>query len=412
MRLLLSAFSCCPNHGSEPGVGWNTVREAAADANNEVHVMLAAPWRERIAKNFDQERHPNVHFHFVGVPGLDSFMAEGRGTMLMSFLYYHLWQIVSIFTAKRLHEEHRFDLAHHVTFVKFNAPSFLPLLGIPFLWGPVGGAEHAPAAFYREFGLKTRLMEGVRRALQVIAPLQPMLRWTARRAELAVGVTADSESAIKALGARRTMLFPAVGLNADELAEIKPATHEAKDELKLLYAGRLIPWKGVHLGLRALARSQNKRLRYVIAGDGPLRDWLEAETSRLGIAERVSFLGDVNRTELLAAYATADGFLYPSLHDSGGNAVIEAMAARLPVIHLAYGGPDLLVPEPAGYKVCASEPEEAVSGLTRALDRFCDDRDDRLKRADAARTHALETHAWSVRGKVLREMYASGAGIK
>ncbi|MBL9116770.1 MAG: glycosyltransferase family 4 protein [Verrucomicrobiaceae bacterium] len=408
MRLLLSAVSCCPNYGSEPGVGWNTVREAAVDSENEVHVLVAAPWKERLERNFDSSRHPNVHFHLVSVPGFDSLMAEGKGTPLVSAFHYVLWQFWSYFAAVRLHQRLSFDLVHHVTFVKFNTFSLLPLLGIPFIWGPLGGAEHASASFYREFGWKTRAVEWLRRLLQWIAPVQPLLRWTAKHAALAIGVTQDTVTALRSLGARRIDLFPAVGLNDEELALIQPATHlEGKIGLTVIYAGRLIPWKGVHLALRALAGSGCANVRFQIIGSGPLRQRLEQEAHQLGISDRVSFLGEVDRATLLAAYASAEGFLYPSLHDSGGNAVIEAMAAGLPVIHLAKGGPDLLVPEEAGYKVQADDPETAVCGLTQALQRFCANRSERVQRGNKAREHAFAAHSWKSRGIKLREIYAS-----
>ena len=401
MRLLLSAFSFCPNHGSEPGVGWNTVAQAAADSGNEVHVLVAKGWRERVERNLDAAAFPNIHLHYVGVPGLDHLMTEGRGTALVALVYYHLWQITSYLAAARLHTARPFDLAHHVTFVKYNTPSLLPLLGIPFVWGPLGGAEHAPAVFYREFGWKTRLVEAVRRGLQKLAPWSPLLRWTASRATVAVGVTRETVDALKELGAVDVRLLPAVALNEAELDQIKVAQPDGA--LTLLYAGRLIAWKGVHLALRALAGQPAVLLR--IIGDGPLRGWLETEAARLGVTDRVTFEGELPRRDLLAAYASAHGFLYPSLHDSGGNALIEAMAAGLPVIHLAYGGPSGLVPESAGYKVAAATPEAAVNGLSNALRQFVNDPDDRQARARAALDYARNEHTWASRGQAVRRLY-------
>jgi allantoicase len=57
MRLLASAFSCCPGHGSEPGVGWNTVEQLAKE--HEVWVLVDVNWRTRVEMAFDQRQHPN-----------------------------------------------------------------------------------------------------------------------------------------------------------------------------------------------------------------------------------------------------------------------------------------------------------------------------------------------------------------
>lgn len=406
MRLLLSAYSCCPNHGSEPGVGWNTVEQAAIDPQNEVHVLVAAGWEERVRRIFDAAQHPNIHFHFVGVPGLDHLMVEGRGTPGVGLIYYHLWQWFSFRVAQRLHDEQRFDLAHHATFVKYNTPSLLPLLGIPFIWGPVGGAEHAPSIFYREFGWRIRLAEAVRRLLQKVAPLSLLLRWTAQNATLAVGVTKETVAALKQIGAANPRLMPAVALSDNDVAALSHTKTAAGDSPQLIYVGRLIAWKGVHLALRALALCDAKQLTLRVVGDGPLRERLEQEAKTLGIASRVEFLGDRPRGEVLEACRNADGFLYPSLHDSGGNAVIEAMAASLPVIHLAYGGPDLLVPEDAGWKVNATTPEAAVHGLTSALNEFAFQQAERIRRGKNARDHVLANHTWKAQGEKLRALYA------
>jgi glycosyltransferase involved in cell wall biosynthesis len=109
---------------------------------------------------------------------------------------------------------------------------------------------------------------------------------------------------------------------------------------------------------------------------------------------------------VLKAYAAAEGFLYPSLHDSGGNAVLEAMGAGLPVLCLRYGGPDLLVAEGCGWKVEASTPREAVAGLARALEAFAADETERRSRGGAARIHVITQHSWKARGEALRRVHA------
>ena len=56
-------------------------------------------------------------------------------------LYYYLWQLTAIPKIRKHHKEVGFDISHHVTFVKYWAPSCLAWLDIPFIWGPVGGGE-------------------------------------------------------------------------------------------------------------------------------------------------------------------------------------------------------------------------------------------------------------------------------
>jgi len=192
-------------------------------------------------------------------------------------------------------------------------------------------------------------------------------------------------------------------MKVGEVAQVQAAKGQeprAKGEpLTLLYVGRLIAWKGVHLGLRTLAGWEDKTLRYRIIGEGSLRVWLEAEGQRLGIANRVEFCGALPRDQVLQAYAQADGLLCPSLHDSGGNAVIEAMCTGLPILCLDCGGPGWIVSEECGRKVEASEPEAVVVQLAQVLMEFSREADERSVPASAARQRALELFAWVTRGK-------------
>ena len=439
MRLLVTAFSLCPGQGSEPGVGWHTVEELARE--HEVHALVDANWEPKVQRVFRAEDHPRIHLHFVRLPLLTTLVEGPLNNGLCWLIYYYLWQIAAWFTATRLHDAHPFDACQHVTFVKYNTPSFLHLLGIPFIFGPVGGAERAPAAFYREFGWKTQATEAARVVLQKLALLDPFLHLCCQRSTIALAVTHDTAAELRKLGAQRVEVLTAVALSQDEIATVagscepgpdaacnhfelrwndprNPSKHPASslteagynspknEPLTLLYVGRLIAWKGVHLALRALAQGP-ATLRLRIIGDGPLRSFLEAEAQRLGIASRVTFEGELPRDQVLAAYRSAHGFLYPSLHDSGGNAVLEAMAAALPILCLRYGGPDFIISDECGWKVEATTPDEAVVGLTTALHAFATDAAERAKRGSAARARCLSDFTWQTRGAQLRELLRS-----
>jgi glycosyltransferase involved in cell wall biosynthesis len=392
LKLLVTAISFCPGEGSEPGVGWHTVCAFAAE--HEVTVLTDAQWK---AKHDPAAwAHLPVTVHYVASPFP---LALLRGELAWT-LYYYLWQVAAYLTALRLHKQQQFDAAQHITFVKCTTPTMLALLPIPFIQGPVGGAELAPSSFYAEFSWKERLKEALRTLSIRVAAWDPLIRLCNKRSALSLAVTPATAEALRGYGSQHVGMLPAVALSAAEIAAIRDQTDSSHEtELTLLYVGRLIPWKGLHLGLRALALVPGLRLRVI--GDGPLKPWLTAEAQRLGIAERVEFTGPLPRSEVLKAYASARGFLFPSLHDSGGNAVLEAMAAALPILCLRYGGPDALVPEEAGWKIAADTPEAAVAGIATALTTFRDLPDQRQQKGQAARAHCLTHHTWATHSEQL-----------
>ncbi len=415
-RLLISAFSCFPGEGSEPGVGWKSVAEAAKA--HEVWVITDCARREALLAHPEVKALPNVHWKFQRVPLLSAWAHGPWSNTGVWWLYYLAWQVAQAGTAKRLHREVGFDLCHHATYVKYNTPSWLPSLGIPFLWGPVGGGERVPLTFFRNHGWKTLITEAIRVGLQKLAVIDVCLRWTASQCTRALAVTRETESEMWTLGARQTGLLPAVSLDDVELETIRrsaddPTTRADVGDLTLLFVGRLIPWKGVDLAIRALAASDREDLRFRVIGEGPERSRLEGLAASLGIAGRVEFAGVLPRDEVLAAYGHADGFLYPSLHDSGGQVVLEAMAAGLPVICLRVGGPNTLVDEGSGWKVTAREPRQVVTDLAESLREFASGRELRMARGISARTRAARTFSAGEFGRHLRKHYADllgGAG--
>jgi glycosyltransferase involved in cell wall biosynthesis len=107
----------------------------------------------------------------------------------------------------------------------------------------------------------------------------------------------------------------------------------------VLYVGRLIARKGPTLAVEAFAEFRRAvPARLVIAGDGPLRQEAESVSKRLGIAKDVEFLGNVPFREVGKLYDEASVLLFPSLRESFGSPVLEALGRGLPVVALDRSG--------------------------------------------------------------------------
>jgi glycosyltransferase involved in cell wall biosynthesis len=131
-----------------------------------------------------------------------------------------------------------------------------------------------------------------------------------------------------------------------------------------LFAGRLLPWKGVSLAIRAIRRLQGWKL--VVCGEGSDEARLRSLCRRLGVAERVEFRGWTPRDELLALMRRgASVFVFPSLHDEGGWVVAEAAAQGLPVVCIRRGGPPLLAG--IGSAVDLQDVDGTTSAIARAI---------------------------------------------
>jgi glycosyltransferase involved in cell wall biosynthesis len=175
---------------------------------------------------------------------------------------------------------------------------------------------------------------------------------------------------------RTTVIHNAVDVEAAQKAD---PGHEVPT---ILSVGRLAEPKDFVTLARALARLEPRRFRAQIVGDGPDRERLEAEVTRLGLAGTVQLLGE--RHDVSTLSAQADVFVLSSRSEGLPLAVIEAMAAGLPIVASAVGGISELV-GPAGLTVPAGDP----AALAVSLGRLVDDAQLRRAYGAAARQRAL-----------------------
>jgi hypothetical protein len=170
-----------------------------------------------------------------------------------------------------------------------------------------------------------------------------------------------------------------------------------------LFVGRVAHEKNLHFLLEAMqhALSLNPSVALVIAGEGPALASLKKAAARLGIGGDVFFLGYLDRqSELPLCYAAADLFAFPSVTETQGLVLLEAMAAGLPVLGIpAMGAADILGPQRGA--VCA--PHEA-RGFGALMAKLLADREQLAKLAIEGREFA-QTWGAQERARQLAHLY-------
>lgn len=391
MNILLSAYACEPGRGSEPGVGWNWTRHLAREHN--VWVITRANNRAPVEAALAREPLPNAHFVYFDLPRWARFWKRGSFGLRT---YYYLWQAGAFFAARRLAREVRFDFVQHVTFVKYWMPSFLSLLGIRFIWGPVGGGESAPASFRAAFSLRGKVYDRARSLARFLGSADPFVHLTAKRAAVGLATTRDTAARLRALGCVNVRICSEAGLSEEDLMVLGRAPVRRPQPFRILSLGNLIHLKGFDLALRAFARmiQNGGDGEYWVIGAGPERQRLEALVRDLGISERVTFHGLLRREQVLERLADCDVLAHPTLHDSGGWTCLEGMAAGKPVVCLDLGGPAEQVTPETGIRISAHTPEQTIAELALAFELLASSPDLRARMGEAGRAHVRRNFAW------------------
>jgi glycosyltransferase involved in cell wall biosynthesis len=330
-NILVFAYACEPGKGSEPGAGWAMARVAArmgptwviTRANNQEAIeasIPAVPERDRLT------------FFYVDLP--ERLMRWKKGKRGIH-LYYLLWQFAALRRARSLLRRQRFDFAWHVTFANIWLGSAAPLTDLPFVYGPVGGGITTPWRLLPSLGVAGAAFEVARTVVRAaFRILNPLCSLAMRRATVILVQNGETLQWIPDTWRSKAVVAPNAIVDAHLPVRVTPADPTPT----ALFAGELLPLKGVTLAIRAIARAPGWRL--LVCGKGRDENRLRETARRLGVEGRVHFLGQRPRNEVLRLMAEeAHVFLFPSLHDEGLMVVAEALAVGLPVVCLDRGGP-------------------------------------------------------------------------
>lgn len=178
----------------------------------------------------------------------------------------------------------------------------------------------------------------------------------------------------------------------------------SSENLIALYAGRLDPQKGVAdlLTIAENLRDQLPELKWLIAGDGPLKSELANSIKEKNLQNCVQLLG--NRQDIPELMQTADMFIFPSRWEGMPNVILEAMAARLPIITSHVEGIDeLLIDQQSGIIT----PRQDIPAMTKAVIQLATAPDLRTSYSQAAFQKVANEFSWEQTAARYQELYQS-----
>lgn len=239
----------------------------------------------------------------------------------------------------------------------------------------------------------------------------PMEKFMSRFCDYIVTINKEDYNRAKTFHTRKVRYIPGVGVNIKRIHDCKVSKSDYKRSLGLpenciliLAIGEMIKRKNHEVIIRALAKTKNPNIYFAICGKGPLKKYLQNLASKLGVYNRVKFLGF--RRDIPELCNTADISAFPSYIEGLGLAGIEAMAAGVPLVSSnVHGILDYVIDGKTGY---AMDPKD-VDGFAYAINKLADDESLRKRMAsncwEAVKPFEIENALkamWTIYNEILK----------
>jgi glycosyltransferase involved in cell wall biosynthesis len=410
-RVLLVAEAANPEWASEPLIGWSLSRALAKVA--DVHLVTQVRNRDAIVRaglvegkdfsTIDNERYALPLYKISTILTGGGRFGPTMSTALASFAYYSFESDLWRQFAGRLNGR-EFDLVHRITPLSPTIQSIiakrLAKLGIPFVIGPLNGGAPWPRGFMNRQHAEREWLAHVRSLYK----LMPAYRSTYRCSTAIIAASKHTLAELPRWASGKYVYIPENGVDPERFN--CPRDRVARLPLRVAYVGRLVPYKGADIVVKAAAEFLTRgQLELHVIGDGPQRQLLENLVDRLNVRDSVRFHGIVPHNQIQHKLRVCDFMAFPSIREVGGAVVMEAMALGLMPIVADYAGPAEIVDEETGIRIPFRDEKSLVEGMNRAIGEIIRHPEVLEKYGAAARQRVLANFTWDAKAQQVLAVY-------
>ena len=342
LKVLISAYACEPSKGSEPSIGWNWATEIA----NKGHhlVVFTRLNNKKNIESFLEKNNLNlegrIRFEYYDLPKFVLFIKK---TFSLTRIYYLLWQFFVFKKIRKITKKEKFDLVHHLTFVSLRHFSHLGKLNIPLILGPLAGGDSSPYYLRKSINWKFFLTEFFRDFTKICLKFDPFFLNSLKKAKLIICATPATNNLIPDKFINKTKIINQISMEIPQKINFNYTNNTRYKNI--LFVGKLIDLKGMAIGIEAfsLAVKKDPKLFLTIIGSGVKEKEWKLLAKNLEINNRIKWIPWITQMELKKIYPKYSTLIFPSLHDSGGQVILEAISHGLKVITLDIGGPGYLL---------------------------------------------------------------------
>ncbi|MCG8450765.1 MAG: glycosyltransferase family 4 protein [Pirellulales bacterium] len=396
-RILLVAHSFCATSSMESRLSW--FRATCAAEHYDTTVVCAEPFGE-IRSNVCASV-PRLKVVTVPHTAFERLLIKTPGCF---YLAYRLWHRRVLHTARALHAQEPFALVHQVSYCGYREPGYCWQLGIPFVWGPVGGTQNVPWRFLGQFNTVGALKEACRSVANRIQLAFGVRVGKALRAASAVFV-ANQEVQQSFCRARGVELPCQLETGIDCIADEPRSRRDPNLPFHILWAGRLENWKALPLLLRAIAALPDEvTIRLRVLGSGSQQGRWQRMATRLGLSDRIEWIPLPDYGARAEHYRWADVFAFTSLRDTSGTGLLESLAVGVPIIGLNHQGARDIMTDDCAVRIPVEHPQQVISAFQAAIVSLARD-PSYLQQMGRGALLRARCYLWSQIGDAMIEQY-------
>lgn len=389
LSILINAYACSPDMGSEPGMAWNWCVNLAKYC--ELYIITEGEFREKIEQwltpssnvpddmsvneyGLSATQIRNLHFYYNPVSDDIRRMCWNQGDWRF-YYYYKKWQWKTYEMAMQIMQEVHIDIIHQLNMIGFREPGYLwkvsQMKQIPFVWGPIGGLKLFPMEYASGNSFITRILLQLKNVLNVW-----QLKYSSRvdkalkQASLLISSIPDSYYAIKKYKGLESVVIPETGTFIQE-KEISADLRFRKDCLTIIWVGKFDFRKRLDLALSimSLAVEENPNIVLKIFGTGNERQVAKINkmVKSFGIDRWIQFMGNCSHDIILDGMGKADLFLFTSVNEDTSTVVLEAVGKQLPILCFDTCGMSAVVTDDIGIKIPLTNPNQSIKEFAEKI---------------------------------------------
>lgn len=407
LSILINAYACSPNMGSEPGMAWNWCVNLAKDC--ELHIITEGEFKDKIEAVLPTlPQGKNMHFYYNPVSDEIRKMCWNQGDWRF-YKYYREWQWKTYMMAEEIIRQHHIDIVHQLNMIGFREPGYLwKIEDKPFVWGPIGGLKQFPSSYLEGAGIKMKLFNRVKNIINIYQiKHDKRVDQALKKADLLISSIPDSYNAIKKYKGLNSIIIPETGCFIDDNSIKRNKEEKVDDDFRLLWVGKFDFRKQLNIALATMSKLKDKsNIKLIICGSGSDNQisYYKQMAINLGIEDNVVWKGNIENSKVKEEMRKSDIFFFTSVSEDTSTVVLEAVSCGLPVLCFDTCGMGYVINESVGQKVPLTNPRQSADEFAEKINYLYNNREYLQKLSDGCKQRQKEL-SWDNKAKQMVELY-------